>query len=313
MTVRTAQWLKDYFMERNPNDYNRDLVDSFAQSAWALGRGTIYYVAYGGDDGNPGTDPDSPLETITQALSLCSDDKGDIVYVLSWYLNEAGPIVLNKRAVSVIGAFGGSGRRPHTWMMPSGDTAMFSISSQGTLVHNIMMDGGASHGAIEYVAGAANQYSLVSNCWFGFIQASLAGVWSASTPNTPSNYSAVDGCKFGPLLTGSGILWESNGAFCRLSRNHFNAVPGINISLPVTCAGGRGAITGNTFSLDSDAAGRAITLGVQVYGWWIDGNHAHYGNTAMAQNPFRDLSAIAGVNNWGLNYSNILAVLPAVV
>ena len=89
MTVRTNQWLKDAFMERDPDDYNRDLVDTFGNWRGGQGLGTTFYVNLGGDDGNPGTDPADPKLSIAGALDECTDDLLDTIFVLDYWGNDA--------------------------------------------------------------------------------------------------------------------------------------------------------------------------------------------------------------------------------
>ena len=93
------------------------------------------------------------------------------------------------------------------------------------------------------------------------------------------------------------------------SSDLFHAIPGINVHVVSDFA--EGWILDNVFSLDSDVAGRAITLDATcVGGVTVNGNRAGFGDTAMAQNPYTD-SAAGGSNSWILNYRDITATLPA--
>lgn len=263
-------------------------------------RGQVFYVNYGGDDNNNGLSTNAPFLTLTAALAACTDDLHDIIYVLNWWLNEAGPIVCNKRMVTIVGAPSGSLAQPAIQIADSGvSAAMFNIATRDVIIQNFIIQGGATNAAVEFTAGAGNVRGGLYNCYF---RACQYGV-HADGNLTPSEQLTVAGCYFEGSLTAGGILYNSNGPFCQFSNNVFDALPGIGIS--VTNGPGAGRILNNIFALDSNVNGRAINMGGTSNRWLIDGNHANFADTTMGNNPYQDVSVPAGgvANNWGSNWN----------
>jgi len=74
MTSRTRTWLKQNFLETDPYDFNNDLIDTMGFGI--TGPVGLDYIVDGSgnndyaSDSNPGTDPDLPLLTVQQAITL---------------------------------------------------------------------------------------------------------------------------------------------------------------------------------------------------------------------------------------------------
>src|SRR5438876_763699 len=83
----------------------------FGQQGVPLTNGNYFFVdSVTGSDGFPGT-AQSPLATLTQALSLCVAGNGDVVVLCPGHaetVSAAGGINVNVRGVSVVGL--GNGR-----------------------------------------------------------------------------------------------------------------------------------------------------------------------------------------------------------
>jgi len=113
MTLRTNDWLKNHFAEWDPDDYNRDLVDSMGNATW-MRAVTHYFVSSthaSASDSNPGTDPTAPLATIDGAFgkTLLA---GDIVWVLPNHVEDlaAAQIDMDLPDVYVIGVGSGDSK-----------------------------------------------------------------------------------------------------------------------------------------------------------------------------------------------------------
>ena len=309
MTVRTNQWLKDNFMERDPDDYNRDLVDSFGNWRYGQGLGSVFYVNLDGDDGNPGTDPDAPFLTIAAALAACTDDYMDTIFVLDYWSNDTvWPIDINKSRVRIVGSAGAGAQWPI--VAPTGDVSAFSINAAFIELARMALQGGATAGCVDVAATVWGAW--MRNLWFGVTGGAQDGFRGTAPFDLP--YLLITGCRFGQGLTRDGVRILHNATRGSIGHwngpgNFFDQIPGIAVNVALN--GAQVGIFNNRFAMAADTAGDAITLAAATELCVVDGNHAHYGKAAMAQNPYRDLGNAN--NSWGLNYAGILATLPAVV
>jgi len=271
---------------------------------------TTYYVNYGGNDSASGLDPAEPLLTITEAVSKCTNDRHDTIVVMNYWLNEDGPITINKRHVSVVGShsganwFGGAPAAPAIMLNAAGDTQVLILAERDIAIANFVFDSGASYAAITFTGGAGYVRQGIFNCQF---TSGKYGIEStAGSSYQPSHYLTIKNCWFHPDLTSGGILLGSNGSWPLIENCWFEQVPGPQINVTGAHAGGR--ILYNMHSLDSDTAGEAITLGSNPSRYYVQGNRANdAGITAMTANPFVD----GGVDNiWVDNYRCNAVLLP---
>ena len=268
-------------------------------------RGNVFYVNFGGSDANDGLTPSRPFLTLTAAIAACTSDRHDLIVVLNWWLNEACPIVVDKRMVTIVGAESGSLAQPALQIASEGDTQIFEIAERDVAIHNFILDGTLSinHGCVEFTAGAGMVRQGLYNCYF---RGANFGVWS-DVNSAPATHLCVSNCYFESTLLTDGILIAGNVAFATFRDNIFDAIPGIGIN--VTGGPGAGQILDNRFILPSNTQGKAITLGGTSVRWMVDGNHANYGVTEMAANPYEDSSA--AVNNWLTNWKVTASTIPA--
>ena len=268
----------------------------------------IFVHGTDGDNNNDGYTPERQVLTMTQALSLATAWKGDIIYARSigTPTGETWPIDCNKDDVSIIG-WGEEANRS-ALVIPSGDTAAFSINAHNLTFICLEIGGGANHAGIE--VGAASKWSaLVKACWFGVQQALQDGIKINSPYDAP--YFTVIDSWFGQGISRDGIRIEHNITRGQLGMaghgNRFLGVAGIGIN---DINGIQGVtILDNRFRLPSDIAGKAITLHASSASCFVDGNHANYGNTDMVNNPYRDL----GSNSWGVNWKGSDTTPPVLV
>jgi len=270
----------------------------------------IYLDSNTGDDVNLGRMPSEPVASFLRALALCTSQRNDTIVVLDYWAagTEAWPIVVNKEMVHIIGVPGQGAPWPQ--VNQTGDEAAFQITALGVEICNLSINGGAAHGAIEIAASIWG--TEIHHCWFGEAGTAQDGIRGVAPFDAA--YLKVWGCRFGAGLTRNGIRLDHNATRGMLGApglepNVFHAMSDVCIYVNNEFA--QGWICDNIFGLDSNVQGRAITLDATcVGGVTIDGNHANYGDTAMGQNPYLD-SAVAGSNNWLLNYQAATAVLPA--
>ncbi|HUW13829.1 MAG TPA: hypothetical protein VM537_29165 [Anaerolineae bacterium] len=267
----------------------------------------VFFVDYNnGNDNNPGTKREQPLESIAAAIAKCSDAQGDTIFVTSPVHVEATlPIVVDVQAVSIIGLPGQvPTQQPGTWIFPISDNPIFTISAGDVKIHNFMLWGGASGPCINFGAEATAVRIGIHNCYFW---TGTWGIQTGPTTNTPSHYLSITGCHFSPALSVGGINFHSNGSWNLVENCFFEQTPGPQILIDgYTTAAGR--VLNCMFSLDSDTAGEAITLSNGTR-WMFVGNRANdLGITAMTTVPWVDSIA---TNVWCDNYRCNAVVLPA--
>ena len=280
-----------------------------------LAEGNVYWVdGVGGDDSQDGLTPSKPLQKIDTALGLCSNDNNDYIFVLDCYQQDTYPIVVDVTKVHIIGVVNKSNR--YAVMLPSGDTAIFTISSTGNdcEIAGFDLSAGAAHGSIEL----NNPIGIhIHDCLFGCNQAGGTpqdGIIAETGQRNPI-HGLIENCTFygtgnsaNGTLTRDGIRGTGGGSAnwknMTIRNNIFLGISGIGIDLDRA----QGAmIMDNRFALDADTAGAAITLAAATAGCFIDGNHANFGKAVTVNNPYVDGSA---VNTWGLNYRDKTATLP---
>ena len=267
--------------------------------------GSVFYVDGTGPDTNNGLTPQTPLASFKAALALCTNQRNDTIVVLDYWAagTEDWPIVVDKEMVHIIGVPGSGGPWPQ--VNPPGDTAAFSVTALGVEIANLSVNGGATHGAIEI--GASVWGIEIHHCWFGEAGTAQDGIRDVAPFDAV--YWHVHHNHFGSGLTRYGVAILHNATRGTVSDNVFHA--NADVCIRVVSDFAEGWILNNTFGLLADVAGGAITLDATcVGGVTVRGNGAHFGDTAMAQNPYLD-SAAGGSNHWLLNYQGIVAVLPA--
>jgi len=294
---------------------------------WVDGTSTV------GNDaaGNLGQTPDTPLLTITKALSLCTDGANDYVFILDYPSTapaETWPIAIEKQRVHIIGLLNGPIPRfkivaPYA----TADTGVFAFDINTTTetygayceIANLIMgcgDASSIRGAIECHQGGL-WGNHIHHCGFGLYGRSSTnskyGIVLGRSSNTYALgemlYGLIEHCTFGTLISEAGIVVpedaDSGPNSCLgtvIRNNHFHVNSGDHgIDVLHTAADfGEGGIYNNTFELDGDAAdGEAVCFASGAKGS-VHGNAAWTADGAIpSNNPFYD----AGSTNmsWGAN------------
>jgi len=271
------------------------------------GCGNFYYVdGYNGSDTNSGYTPDNPFLTITKAISMCVAFNHDYVIVMRYpsaaAAGEVRPIALNVETMHFIGC-NANGASPLAWIAPAVDTAGIVISANAIEVAGFDVRGGATHGCIENSGAVWRAH--IHHCEFGWVGAGQDGIRLTGAVDPP--HWLIEHNRFGKNVTRDGIYITHNSTRSVIRNNVFRRVPGIAIDVINNMDAG--GIYDNKFFLPSNTAGKAITLSAAATEVNVDGNHATFGDTAMAADPYVD-GAGAGANDWGLNYQALTAVMP---
>src|SRR4030042_6310782 len=265
---------------------------------------------YNGSDTNSGYTPDNPFLTITKAVSMCVAFNHDYVIVMRYpsagATGETRPIVLSVETMHFIGC-NAAGASPLAWIAPAVDTAGIILTANAVEIAGVDVRGGATHGCIELgtAAGGYVWRAHVHHCEFGWVGAGQDGIRVVSP--TDAAHSLIHDNRFGKKVTRDGIRIDHNATRSVIRDNVFRRVPGIGLNVANNMDAG--GIYDNKFFLPSNTAGKAITLSAAATEVNVDGNHATFGDTAMAADPYVD-GAGAGGNDWGLNYQALTGVMP---
>ena len=252
-----------------------------------------------GNDGNSGESVDDPLATITQAISLCTNEGNDYIYVLDYWQNEASwPIAVNVDGLSIIGV-NWRPMRPWPIVASSGNYPCFDITASTIVIRDMGLYPTAGYAGITFDDGCKNVW--IDRC--EFIQGSY-GVQLAS--GDMSFGLAVTNCHFIASLTSGGITIQDDPAFCFIDGNWFDRLTGDCINV---LQGAGHFITNNYFSLKANSAGLAITLGSGVSRTFVGNNYAAYGN-AVTTSPYDDAGTVE-TNSWGRNFLGDTTIDPA--
>ncbi len=107
--------------------------------------GNIWWVdsgqtSQGGDTSGHGSNPDSPFLTIDFAISQCTANNGDIIYVMPGHaetITTAGAITVDVEGISIIGLGEGSDR-PTITFSSSDNSASIIVSAASVMIKNIV-------------------------------------------------------------------------------------------------------------------------------------------------------------------------------
>ncbi len=279
--------------------------------------GQVFFV--NGTSGSDTTltpgDPSTPLATIAAALALCTSGQDDYIIVEDYW--QTGVITVNKTRVHIIG-LSTNPNNPFVAISALADTTIFLLSSNSNDVEiaGFNLGGGATHAAIEDIAGTC-MGAYIHDCQFGH---SFAGNTPQDGIRCTANMTAlrVENCKFlgngGSVpgtLTRDGIRFIGAGVTLNggIVDNLFMGCAGIAINLSRVSGF---EICRNDIAVPTDTAGQAITLAAVSVGNYIAENRALYGNSSpgMVNNPYVDL-AVAGSNHWVENFRGSALTDPA--
>ena len=277
------------------------------------GLGSVYWVN-GGSDGptdntRDGLSASTPKQTITAALALCTDNYNDTIYVLNYGSNarasETWPIVVNKAQVHIIG-IGTRGNKWATVTATGANKDAFSIEAQRVEIAGLEIGGTAAGTGAGIILTNGMWGCYIHDCWFGV--ADGAGATGIEVPaGVDAPYLRIEDCEFGNGLTAGGILIANNATKGTIARNVFCDVAAVAISVTGSAVGLR--IYDNLIDMDADTAGHGISLAAGTSDCLIFRNQVAALKTATtANNGLVDGSTS---NSWGLNYSGIVADLPA--
>lgn len=273
------------------------------------GGGKTFYVSNltstDQSDDYEGTNPQYPLATIEAAVSKCTTQKNDYIFVQDSYDQDTEPVTIAKRDVHLIGLSSGVYSSNRCIIDGNGQAAIqLSSDDDGIEIAGFELGSTGAGDACILVSPGALFKGHIHDCSFGHLVACQDGI---VTPSTEMSHCVIDNNYFGRLIGRHCLnLYAPTDTF--IINNIFKdwEEDAIYISGPNTVR--IGVIMGNRFFQQASGdQGCAIYITDGKYGMITDNiameDGAHPGN-----NPYLDTSGPA--NAWGLNWSGNTAVYP---
>lgn len=250
----------------------------------SLSTGNRFFVDSGAADNGTssgyGRTPDKPFSTVDAAVSACTADNGDIVYVMpghaenlsagtSWAHDVAG--------VSVVGLGTGDSRPTFTFSATAGTV---NITASGALLDNLRFT--ASTSAIVRGIHVKGDYCTIRNCEISSTGAShiLVGIEVGAANNDADNL-VIENCKILQLDSASvnGIVFMKDQVGVRVEGNWIQgdyAVGGIKGLIAADSAENLTNVLVKDNVLISAAADQAFAINLDgaANTGYIIGNHA---------------------------------------
>ena len=289
--------------------------------------GKVFHInlpgaTFPGSNSNSGLSYEKPLLTITKALSLCVDGRQDYVLIHDYYqaTGETWPIVVNKRAVHILGV--ALPNLPYPVIHPPTDAGGFQLTSSGQYgeIAYLTIGGGNSHGGIKMgnsgqVDGFKIHHSVFGHEWFGTplngIEQPVDSTRGGYGVEISDNEFYGDLANVGGKITGNAIdlLKVTGNQPWRNIKILRNKIFGTAVAISVGDGLG-GEILDNRIIIPDSSDGEAIALLAGVLGMMVDGNVAMAGGDANpSQQPYVDVAA-TNKNHWGVNYTGNAVDLP---
>lgn len=125
-------------MSRTALTFNAVSATQTAIEDSSLSTGTRFFVHSSGTDASTGgLTPDDPLASLAYAITLCTNNKNNIIYLMPGHtenVGSAGAIACSKAGITIIGLGNGSDRATFTWTT-TGST--WTITAANVTIKNI--------------------------------------------------------------------------------------------------------------------------------------------------------------------------------
>lgn len=253
-----------------------------------------------GNDANSGESLDDPLYTIAKAISLCTNEGNDYIYLLDYWQNDTTwPISVNVDGLSIIG-INWRPFRPWPILSSSGNYPCFDIVASTILIDSVGLYPTAGYPGITFDDGVKNVH--INRCEF---EQGSYGIQLAA--GDMSFGLGITNCRFLATLSSGGILIDDDPAFCVIDGNSFDQNTGDAIAVT---AGAGHVITNNMFAMKAATSGLSITLSSAVSRAFVNGNHSAYGANSTSISPYDDEGTVT-TNNWGTNWYGKAVADPA--
>lgn len=261
---------------------------------YGAGIGNIYYVdGTNGADTSDGLTQDTAFKTITRAVSACTANNHDVIYILSYpaagATGETWPIDISKATTAVVGAMRGG--RPAAWISASRGaqgTNAINVTANYVTLKSLEIGGDNTYYSVQITAGVTG--TRIEGCWIGassICNDTDLGIGLSAAGDAP--HTLIINNVFGPYITDTAIKLDGQKNMTRgwIIGNVFRKCQ--NYGIYITCDGHDiGGIVGNYFQLYADdTAGGAIYMSATApNNCLVAHNRAAFGTDKLRYAPF---------------------------
>ncbi len=272
-----------------------------ADQGLSTGRRIWVHSATGTDAGGYGANPDAPLATLDEAVGLCTDNKGDIIYVMPGHsedLAAAGELAdLDKDGI-IIQGLGVGADRP-TFTLSHAD-AQITVDGASITIHNIHVASAVADCVQALDVGGGADGLTIDECEFEDGGSDITELIDAIKIATGCNDVTIRNSRFltqeGGTIT-SAITFEGTHDNCRIEGNYINGDHGTAGIVGTAGTGTRLLIANNWIKTKDGEPGielKSDTTGV------ISDNRIE---TSGMGDP--DLAIVAADCSWFRNFANV--------
>ena len=168
------------------------------------GTGNVYYVDSGVGNEGDGKSWRGAKDTLDEAIDLCTDDNGDVIYVAPGHaenLSAAGSVTCDKSGVTIIGCGNGDLRPTFTSTATAGT---FLISNNAVSIYGLRFIPGISAVVTGISVSADGDQFTMSGCEFVNPGTATYEYITMVTLASGSDYVTFAGNKFVSLVTSTG-------------------------------------------------------------------------------------------------------------
>ena len=187
-------------------------VSSFGMPLIGMTTGSIFFVHHTGSNGNSGTDRDNPFSTIDYAIGQCTNNKGDIIFVMPGHteaITGASEINLDVAGVSLIGLGSGLDMPQVDYTHASGEV---SISAANVTIQNMNFHANITDVLIGIEVAAAGDNFTIRGCRFDVEAANTDEFVSSIDIVAGANFGLIEDCFFDMAVGGAVAAIHLNGA-----------------------------------------------------------------------------------------------------
>lgn len=164
-------------------------------AVYGLTAGTNFFVSsVAGSSANDGLSFAAPKATLAQALSLCTADKGDRVFLMPGHaetISAAAGVAVAVAGVSIVGL--GRGTKQPKFTFDTATTADFDIDAANVLIENVHFT--ANYADIVAPIDVNAQHCTIRGCRFTETAANMnALIWIVGGSTTTSSGLVVEDC-----------------------------------------------------------------------------------------------------------------------
>jgi len=181
-------------------------IDRLVSGGSVTGTGSIFYVDSGVTNAGDGSSWSNAVATLDEAIDLCTDDAGDVIYVAEGHaenISGAGTVTCDKSGVTIIGYGSGDLRPTFTWTAAAGT---WIVSDNAVMVYNCRFTAGISAVVTGFSVSATGDAFTLTGCEFVNPGTSTYEFINMITLASGSDYVTIEGNKMVSTVSTNGCV-----------------------------------------------------------------------------------------------------------